>query len=645
MAEARTYEALLADLEKLEQENARSNRLIDRLKESEDRYHRMLENLKGEFLFFRHDTQGRFTYISPSYANILGYEYEEYIGLACEDLWTPNPINEEASRRTQMSIKGYRQPPYEIEIYHKSGASRRFVVIETPVFDNQGRVVAVEGSCRDITQKRKTEEQLEKYRKHLEDLVAERTHALQTSQRQLLDIIDFLPDPTYVVDPNEAIVAWNRAMVAMTGIEEKAVIGMNFRKHIIPLYNSFDTLPIESVLCDRPHMNGEHQPAKPLFEERFLAGLHRGKGGYVWITTAPILDSENQIAGAIESIRDVTQIKSAERKVRESERRLSTLLSHLPGMAYRIVGEGSAMRVEFVSEGCRDIFGYEPSFFVGRDLLEFKRLIHPDDMNRMLETVRNAIAERKPFACEYRILTASDETKWVFDKAEPVFGEADETVALEGFMADFTVYKNLEHNLRDENLLLRSTIKDRYKFKNIIGNCRAMQDVFELILKAATTDDNVIIHGESGTGKELVAQAIHDASSRKNNSFVAVSCAAIPESLIESEFFGMSKGAFTGAYADKKGYLEASGNGSLFLDEIGEISLSMQAKLLRAIDGGGFSPVGSTRVIRPNLRIIAASNKNLEALVGSGDMRQDFYFRVNVIPIHLPPLRERGTIS
>lgn len=300
------------------------------------------------------------------------------------------------------------------------------------------------------------------------------------------------------------------------------------------------------------------------------------------------------------------------------------------------------MCVEFVSEGCRDIFGYEPSFFVGRDLLEFKRLIHPDDMNRMLETVRNAIAERKPFACEYRILTASDETKWVFDKAEPVFGEADETVALEGFMADFTVYKNLEHNLRDENLLLRSTIKDRYKFKNIIGNCRAMQDVFELILKAATTDDNVIIHGESGTGKELVAQAIHDASSRKNNSFVAVSCAAIPESLIESEFFGMSKGAFTGAYADKKGYLEASGNGSLFLDEIGEISLSMQAKLLRAIDGGGFSPVGSTRVIRPNLRIIAASNKNLEALVGSGDMRQDFYFRVNVIPIHLPPLRERG---
>ena len=384
MAEERTYEALVAYAERLEQENARNAGLIERLKESEGRYHRMLENLKDEFLFFRHDVHGRFTYISPSYANILGYAPEEYIGLACQDLWTPNPLNEEAGRRTRLSSMGHRQPPYEMEIYHKSGASRRFVVIETPIFDEQGRVVGVEGTCRDITEKRKTEEQLERYRKHLEELVAQRTQALETSQRQLLDIIDFLPDPTYVVDLNEAVVAWNRAMAVMTGIKEKTVVGTNFRKHIRMLYDSLETLPIERVLCERPHADGRHGPAEPLFEERFFAGLHGGGGGHVWITTAPILDSENQIAGAIESIRDVTQIKSAERKVRESERRHSRLLSHLPGMAYRIVGEGSAMRVEFVSEGCRDIFGYEPSFFIGHDLLEFKRLIHPEDLDRLV---------------------------------------------------------------------------------------------------------------------------------------------------------------------------------------------------------------------------------------------------------------------
>jgi transcriptional regulator with PAS, ATPase and Fis domain len=200
----------------------------------------------------------------------------------------------------------------------------------------------------------------------------------------------------------------------------------------------------------------------------------------------------------------------------------------------------------------------------------------------------------------------------------------------------------MEERLRNENILLRSTIRDRHKFKNIIGNCSAMQDVFSLIVTAATSNDNVFVYGESGTGKELVAKAIHDSSDRKDRSFVAVNCAAIPESLIESEFFGSSKGAYTGANADKLGYLEVADGGTLFLDEIGEISPSLQVKLLRALDGGGFSPVGSRRIVRPDLRIIAASNKDLELLMQDGSIRQDFFFRIHVIPIHLPPLRERG---
>jgi transcriptional regulator with PAS, ATPase and Fis domain len=213
--------------------------------------------------------------------------------------------------------------------------------------------------------------------------------------------------------------------------------------------------------------------------------------------------------------------------------------------------------------------------------------------------------------------------------------------SIEGFMADFTVFKMMEEKLRNENILLKSTIRNRYKFQNIIGNCPAMQEVFDYIVKAATTRDNVFVYGESGTGKELVAHAIHNVSERKNNNFVTVNCAAIPENLIESEFFGTSKGAYTGATTDKKGYLEIADGGTLFLDEIGDISPNLQVKLLRAIDGGGFSPVGSRRVIRPDLRIIAASNKNLEDLMASGNIRQDFFFRIHVIPIHLPPLRER----
>lgn len=655
MPEKRTYEQLEIYIGELERKVAGIADLQDALAKSEDKYNRMLWNLKDEFLFYRHDTEGKFTYISPSYANILGFDPEEYIGQSCGMLWTANPINEAADHHTRLSCAGYRQPPYEMEIYHKSGAHRRFVNIEIPIFDAEGQVVAVEGTARDITEKRKIEEKLENYRKNLENLVQQRTIELQTSQKQLLDIIDFLPDPTYVVDKTGNVIAWNRAMVTMSHVGTE-VLGNNYIAYICKLYGSAEALLIERVLGGAMPANSMSPPSsdpqsehlgiklsgRTFFAERFIPCLQDGKGGYAWITAAPILDGAGEIAGAIESIRDVTQIKQTERNIRESERRLSTLMNNLPGMAYRIVRDENSWRVEFVSEGCRQIFGLEPSFFVGRNVLELKRLLHPDDINRVVGKVLSAVADMKSFSDEYRILSADDETKWVFDKAEAVLRHTDGSVSIEGFLADFTVYKKMEEKLKNENLVLRSTMRDRYRFQGIIGRCQAMQDVFELILKASSTGDNVFVSGESGTGKELVAQAIHKLSDRKEKNFVAVNCAAIPENLIESEFFGTSRGAFTGASTDKKGYLEAAEGGTLFLDEIGDISLSLQVKLLRAIDGGGFSPVGSRRIVHPNLRIIAASNKELEKLVDSGSMRQDFFFRIHVIPIHLPPLRERG---
>jgi len=195
--------------------------------------------------------------------------------------------------------------------------------------------------------------------------------------------------------------------------------------------------------------------------------------------------------------------------------------------------------------------------------------------------------------------------------------------------------------LRQENLALKSTIRERYRLGDIIGKSRVMQEVYELILQAAAASTNVIIYGESGTGKELVARAIHNLSSRRDHELVAVNCSAIPETLLESEFFGYKKGAFTGANYDKHGYLDLADRGTLFLDEVGDISLNMQVKLLRAIDGQGYSPLGSNRSKNPDVRIIAATNRNLMELVRQGQVREDFFYRIHVIPIHLPPLRER----
>jgi transcriptional regulator with PAS, ATPase and Fis domain len=184
-------------------------------------------------------------------------------------------------------------------------------------------------------------------------------------------------------------------------------------------------------------------------------------------------------------------------------------------------------------------------------------------------------------------------------------------------------------------------IKGRNKFGKIVGQSPAMQQVYEHILNAGATDATVVIYGEPGTGKELVANAIHDMSERRNNRFVPVHCGAIPENLVESEFFGYKKGAFSGAMTDKAGYLEYADEGTMFLDEVGEISLHMQVKLLRVIEGGGYTPVGSNQVKTSNVRIIAATNRNLKLLVRNGVMREDFFYRVHILPIHIPPLRER----
>ncbi len=195
--------------------------------------------------------------------------------------------------------------------------------------------------------------------------------------------------------------------------------------------------------------------------------------------------------------------------------------------------------------------------------------------------------------------------------------------------------------LQEQNLRLRSTFKGAVRFGDIIGKSRAMHEVYRTLLKAAESSANVIIYGESGTGKELVANTIHALSERGGKPFVVVNCGAIPDTLIESEFFGYKKGAFTGAVKDKEGFLSAADGGSLFLDEVGEINPNMQVKLLRAIDGGGFSPLGGTEVVKPDIRIIAATNRDLKKSLRRGHFRKDFYYRIHIIPIKLPPLSQR----
>jgi formate hydrogenlyase transcriptional activator len=197
------------------------------------------------------------------------------------------------------------------------------------------------------------------------------------------------------------------------------------------------------------------------------------------------------------------------------------------------------------------------------------------------------------------------------------------------------------NRLEAERLYLESEIRAEYNFEDIVGKSSALQKVLEQVSIVAPTDSTVLLHGETGTGKELIARAIHNRSSRRERTFVRLNCAAIPSGLVESELFGHEKGAFTGALMQKRGRFELADGGSLFLDEIGDISLELQPKLLRAVQEQEFERLGSTKTIQVDARVIAATHRDLSAMIRYGTFREDLFYRLNVFPIEIPPLRER----
>ena len=272
--------------------------------------------------------------------------------------------------------------------------------------------------------------------------------------------------------------------------------------------------------------------------------------------------------------------------------------------------------------------------------------VNPEQRDRFLDLMRQ---RRTVSGFEVEFFRKDGSTFWASLHTRPVYDIKNRQLLFtEGLVTDIThqkkamdVLKESEALLREENVRLRAHSKDRFRFGDIIGKSEPMQRVYEQILRAAATDVNVILYGESGTGKELVSRAIHDASDRKEQVFFPVNLGAISENLIESEFFGHKKGAFTGADSDQSGFLHLTDKGTLFLDELADIGLNLQVKLLRVLEGNGFTPVGTNEVIKPNIRFIAASNQDLSHRVKSGQIREDFYYRIHVFLIRLPPLRER----
>ncbi|MGA7514532.1 MAG: sigma 54-interacting transcriptional regulator, partial [Candidatus Sulfotelmatobacter sp.] len=274
--------------------------------------------------------------------------------------------------------------------------------------------------------------------------------------------------------------------------------------------------------------------------------------------------------------------------------------------------------------------------------MEFLDLVtHPEDVGQLKEGIRTAMASGKSFSMEARMRRHDGEYRWFVYEILPLRNEADQITRWCGTRIDIDDRKRKGERAEKENLVLREEIDKASMFEEIVGASPALQAVLARVSKVAKSDTTVLITGETGTGKELIARAIHKRSPRASRAFVSVNCAAIPRDLIASELFGHEKGAFTGALQRRLGRFELAEGGTIFLDEIGELNAETQVTLLRVLQEREFERVGGTTPIRANVRVIAATHRDLPASIAAGTFRSDLYYRVNVFPIEVPPLRKR----
>jgi PAS domain S-box-containing protein len=366
--------------------------------------------------------------------------------------------------------------------------------------------------------------------------------------------------------------------------------------------------------------------------------LRKADGSYRWFLARsnPFRDDKGRIRRWYVSCTDIEDRKRAEDKVREQEAELRQILDLTPQLIA--------------------VFGphYRERLFINRIALEYHGLTldewrdaapgalgHPDDSKRVQAMWDRAISSGSAFESEGRLRKSDGSYRWFLIRYNPVRDEEGKVLRWYAACADIDDRKRDEERLQQENVALREEIDKASMFEEIVGTSPALQAVLSRVSKVAPSDSTVLITGETGTGKELVARGIHRRSHRVSRAFVSVNCAAIPRDLIASELFGHEKGAFTGAMQRRIGRFELANGGTIFLDEVGELAADTQVALLRVLQEREFERVGGRQPIRVDVRVIAATNRDLKAAVSSGTFREDLYYRLNVFPVEVPPLRER----
>ncbi len=368
------------------------------------------------------------------------------------------------------------------------------------------------------------------------------------------------------------------------------------------------------------------------------ARLRRHDGVYRWffVRAEPLRDESGKVVKWYVTSTDIEERKQAEEKLRQDECELRQITD---AIAQTIIVQDADGIPIYANKAMLDYAGLTIEDVSRPD---FRALIaHPEDFERNRDIRQAALLSGLPFEIEVRGRGKDGQYRWFLARYNPFRDEQGRLIRWYVTGTDIEDRKRAEDRTKNENVALREEVDKASMFEEIVGTSSALQAVLTRVAKVAPTESTIIISGETGTGKELIARAIHKRSPRSARAFVSVNCAAIPQSLIASELFGHEKGAFTGASQRRLGRFEMAEGGTLFLDEIGELPCETQIALLRVLQERQFERVGGSVLLRADVRVISATNRDLKAAIATGDFRSDLFYRLSVFPIEIPPLRER----
>jgi formate hydrogenlyase transcriptional activator len=444
----------------------------------------------------------------------------------------------------------------------------------------------------------------------------------ETKLRQVVDAIPTLAWCNLPDGPNEFL---NKRWHEYTGLSPEESNGWGWQVAFHP-----DDLPPLMERWRELLVSGEPGEIE--------ARLRRHDGIYRWflIRVEPFRDETGKLARWYGTSTDIDTLKQTQEKLGEEERELRRITDAIPQTIVVLDSAGAPL---YANHATLDYTGLTLQDVAAPNFRQ--RIFHPDDLERLLDERKAGLAQGMPFEAEQRALRKDGQYRWFLIRYNPFRNEQGEVIRWYATGTDIDDRVRAEQRTRNENLALREQIDRDSMFEDIVGSSEALGKVLRQVAKVARSDSTVLILGETGSGKELIARAIHKRSKRADRAFIAVNCATIPPSLIASELFGHEKGAFTGATQRRLGRFESAYGGTIFLDEIGDLPQEMQVALLRVLQEREIERVGGNKPIHIDVRVLAATHRDLHALVAEGQFREDLLYRLNVVPINVPPLRER----